>query len=242
MDEVDELARAVRAGLAGLSDPGKASSMRRYMKSEMPFRGVPKPARRILTRRLFAEHRLPDRESFVSAALRLWREAEFREERYVAIDLTGDRRYARWQDATLLPLYDELIVTGAWWDYVDEVAIHRVGPLLRTDQGTLTPVIRRWANDDDRWRRRSSVICQVGSKKDTDIGLLTATVEANLGGRDFFLRKAIGWALRDYAKTDPGWVSAFVATHPGLSPLSRREALKNVATASEVRNGGHGEH
>lgn len=233
MDEGDGLAHAVRAGLAGLADPAKAAPMRRYMKSEMPFRGVPKPARRLLTRKLFTEHPLPDRESFVSATLRLWREAEFREERYVAIDLTGDRRHTRWQDATLLPLYDELIVTGAWWDYVDEVAIHRVGPLLRTDPDTLTPVIRRWANDDDRWRRRSAVICQVGSKKDTDIGLLAATVEATLGDRDFFLRKAIGWALRDYSKTDPGWVSAFVAAHAGLSPLSTREALKHVATASE---------
>jgi 3-methyladenine DNA glycosylase AlkD len=233
VDEVDGLARAVRAGLAELSDPDKASPMRRYMKSEMPFRGVPKPARRILTRRLFAEHPLPDRESFVAAVLSLWREAEFREERYVAIDLTGDRRYARWQDATLLPLYDELIVTGAWWDYVDEVAIHRIGPLVRTDPRTLEPVIRRWAIDDDRWRRRSAVICQVGSRKDTDLGLLSATVEANLGDRDFFLRKGIGWALRDYSKTDPRWVSAFVAAHPGLSPLSTREALKHVATASE---------
>lgn len=202
--------------------------MRRYMKSEMPFRGVPTPARRRLARRVFAEHPLPDRDSLVAAALRLWREAEFREERYVAIDLTGHRPYARWQEANLLPLYEELIVSGAWWDYVDEIAIRRVGPLLRAEPDRLRPVMRRWAVDEDRWRRRAAVICQVASNQETDLELLAETIEATIGDHDFFLRKGIGWALRAYSKTDPDWVGAFVAAHPALSPLSVREALKYV--------------
>ncbi|HET6502742.1 MAG TPA: DNA alkylation repair protein [Amycolatopsis sp.] len=228
MDEVDGFVRAARAGLAELADPGRAPGMRRYMKSEMPFRGVPKPLRRTLTRRLFAEHPLPDRDTFLAATLRLWREAEFREERYVAIDLTGHRRHHRWQDATLLPLYDEMIVTGAWWDYVDEIAVRRVGPLLRADPGTLTPTLRRWALDEDLWRRRTAVICQVGSRKDTDRDLLARVIEATAADPDFFLRKGIGWALREYSKIDPEWVGAFAAAHPVLSPLSVREALKYV--------------
>lgn len=229
MDNVDAFVSAAREGLAAAANPGSAPVMQRYMKSEMPFRGVPKPLRQRVTRVLFAEYPLPDRESFVEGARKLWREAEFREERYVAIDLTGYRAYACHQDSELLPLYEEMIVTGAWWDYVDEVAIHRVGPLLRAEPDVVGPVLRRWATDEDHWRRRTAIICQNGTKGAPDLDLLTHAIEASESEWDFFLRKGIGWALRQYARTDPEWVRRFVAAHPGLSPLSVREALKHVA-------------
>ncbi|MFE6616303.1 DNA alkylation repair protein [Amycolatopsis sp. NPDC057786] len=228
MDEVKSLVSAVRNGLAGLADPEKAPSMRAYMKSEMPFLGVASPPRTALLKRVYAEHPLPDRVSFSTAVLTLWREAEFREERYAAIALSGHRAYARWQDGELLGLYEEMIVTGAWWDYVDEVAIRRVGPILRAEPETVTTLMLTWAYDEDRWRRRTSVICQIGAKGGTDTDLLTRAVEANIDDKDFFLRKGIGWALREYAKTEPDWVRAFVTTHPALSTLSRKEALKHL--------------
>jgi 3-methyladenine DNA glycosylase AlkD len=228
MSTADTLAEAVRAGLAQVADPLKAPAMRAYMKSAMPYRGVAKPARRVLTRELFAEHPLPDRKSFTNAAAQLWRNAEYREERYVAIDLTGYRAYARWQGRALLPLYEEMIVTGAWWDYVDEIAIRRIGPILRADPETVTPIMAQWTLDADLWRRRTSVICQVGAKTATDPVLLTQAIEATLDEPDFFLRKGIGWALREYAKTEPEWVRQFVGDHPELSALSRREALRRI--------------
>ncbi|MTD57390.1 DNA alkylation repair protein [Amycolatopsis pithecellobii] len=228
MDEVDDLVSAARKALAAAGDPAKAPAMRRYMKSTMPFRGVPKPGRQAVTRRLFAEFPLPDKGSFVAAAERLWREAQFREERYVAIDLTGHRAYARWQDSSLLPLYEEMIVTGAWWDYVDELAARRVGPILRTEPAIMGPVLRRWAVDEDHWRRRTAIICQLGAKEEVDLDLLTFVIEASIGESNFFLRKGIGWALRQHARRDPDWVKRFVDAHPGLSPLSVREALKHV--------------
>ncbi|PRY42187.1 DNA alkylation repair protein [Umezawaea tangerina] len=221
-----DLVEAARAGLAEAADPVKAEGMRAYMKSAMPFRGVAKPERAKLARALFAAHPMPDRDTWRATALRLWREAEYREERYLALDLTG--AYRRWQDVDLLPLYDELVVTGAWWDFVDEVASRRVGPLLRAHPAEVAAVMRTWSGDADRWRRRTSVICQLGARWATDTDLLTDCVEATTADPDFFLRKAIGWALRDYAKTDPAWVRDFVDTHPALSPLSRREALKHL--------------
>lgn len=223
-----ELVDAVRRGLAGLADPAKAPDMQRYTKSDLPFRGVAKPERAALTRALFAEHPIDDPETWVAAVRTLWHEAAYREERYVALDLIGARRYAAWQDAGLLPLYRELIVTGAWWDFVDEIASRRVGPILRADDG-VKAIMLDWSHDDDRWLRRTSVICQLGAKAATDTDLLTRCVEANVEDPDFFLRKGIGWALRDYAKTDPEWVRAFVQDHPALSGLSRREALKHLA-------------
>jgi 3-methyladenine DNA glycosylase AlkD len=177
---------------------------------------------------LFAAHPLPDVTALRTAALTLWREATHREERYLAIDLTGYRAYREWQTPALLPLYEEMIVTGAWWDYVDEIANRRVGPLLRDFPDELTPVMRAWATDDDLWKRRTSIICQLSFAEATDTALLTSAIEANLGDRDFFIRKGIGWALRQFARTEPGWVRAFVDGHPGLSPLSVREALKHL--------------
>ncbi|MGW4489238.1 DNA alkylation repair protein [Amycolatopsis sp. NPDC004368] len=222
------LISAVRTGLADLADPAKAPAMQAYMKSAMPFRGVAKPDRAALMKAVLTTHVLPDRVSFSRTVLVLWRTAEFREERYAAIDLSGHRAYRRWQDPALLDLYDELIVDGAWWDFVDEVAIRRVGPILRQYRADVTPVLLRWAADPDRWRRRAAVICQVSAKADVDRALLTTAIEANVADPDFFLRKGIGWALRDHAKTDPDWVRTFVRDHPGLSPLSTREALKNL--------------
>lgn len=222
------LVRAGRDGLAELGDPAKAVDMRKYMKSEMPYRGVSKPQRAALIKQLLAEHKLSDVDALVATTLEFWRGAKYREERYLAIDLTGHRAYAAWQDVSLMPLYEEMIVTGAWWDYVDEIAVRRIGPLLRDNPELLTPMMRAWSTDPDPWRRRTSIICQVGSKTATDTVLLTDCIEASINDPGFFLRKGIGWALRQHSKVDAAWVRAFVAAHPELSPLSRREASKYI--------------
>src|ERR1700760_4883480 len=141
------LVTAVRAGLAELADPAKAPQMQSYMRSAMPYRGVAAPERKKLTGRLFRDFPLADRAAFLDAAHVLWRTAEFREERYAVVDLTGYRGYARWQRPDLLPLYEELITSGAWWDYVDEVAIRRVGPILHASREEGTPLMRAWAAD-----------------------------------------------------------------------------------------------
>jgi 3-methyladenine DNA glycosylase AlkD len=182
----------------------------------------------VLALRLFAAHPLSDMDVWRSTVLDLWRGAEYREERYLALDLTAYRPYTRWQGPDLLPVYEELIVTGAWWDFVDEVANRRIGPLLRARPEELVPAMRAWSRDADRWKRRTSIICQLGSRSDTDTELLADAIKANLDDPDFFLRKGIGWALREFGKSEPGWVRAFVAAHPELSPLSRREALKHL--------------
>ena len=133
-----------------------------------------------------------------------------------------------------LELYRELIITGAWWDLVDEVAMHRVPPLLEAHRAWMDPTLRSWAHDDDLWIRRSAIIAQTSMKARTDHDLLRACIAPSLGdhalAKTFWLRKAIGWALREDAKTHPDWVRAYAeALGPRLSPLSRREALKHLA-------------
>ncbi len=221
------LVAAVRDGLATLGDPAKAPQMQAYMKSAMPFRGVPTPARRELMRGLLAAWAPGERPVWEATVRMLWDGAEYREERYAAIDVCGHRSARTWQDAAAMPMYEHLIVSGAWWDHVDAVAIHFAGPILRADPDTVTPTIRGWATAGDRWLRRSAIIVQNGAKNATDTDLLAEAIDANLDDGDFFLRKGIGWALREYAKTNPEWVRAFVATRE-LSPLSRREATKHL--------------
>jgi 3-methyladenine DNA glycosylase AlkD len=223
-----ELVRAAREGLAEVADPAAAEPMRAYMKSEMPFRGVPKPPRERLLRGLVAAHPLAGPEELLDVADALWTGAEYREERYLALGLVGHRRHAAWAEPGWMPVYRRWIVSGGWWDFTDEIANRHVGPLLRVHRAELTPVLRGWIGEPDRWLRRTSVVCQLGSGSATDLDLLRDAIEANLHDLDFFLRKGIGWALRQHARVDPGWVREFVADHPDLSPLSRREALRRI--------------
>ncbi|HEY9524551.1 MAG TPA: DNA alkylation repair protein [Thermopolyspora sp.] len=221
------LQKAVRLALSEVADPVKAPVMQAYMKSDMPFLGVQAGPRRVVLKKVFAEHRMESAPEWRRAVLMLWREAEYREERYAAVELSGFRYYRRWQTLYTLPMYEEMIVTGAWWDLVDDLAIQRVGPLLRAFPETMRPLMLEWARGDDLWKRRTSILCQNKFREQTDTGLLYACIEPSLSDIDFFARKAIGWALREYAKTNPHEVVRYVNS-TGITGLSRREALKNL--------------
>jgi 3-methyladenine DNA glycosylase AlkD len=221
---------AVREGLAQLANPEKAPAMQAYMKSAMPFLGVQAPQQRQLYRQVFAAHPLATFDEWQATVLALWREAHYREERYAAIALAGDRHYRPYQRVETLSLYEELIVTGAWWDLVDELATHRVGELLRRYPEPMRAAMLAWSRDANLWKRRTAILCQATFKADTDEQLLFACIEPNLGDKDFFMRKAIGWALREYAKARPDSVRRYVQEHEAaLSPLSRREATKHLS-------------
>ena len=200
------------------------------MKSAMPYRGVRMPELHAISNRAFGEHPLHSADEWQSAVLELWRGAKYREERYAAIALAADRRYRQWLTPDVMPNLEEMITTGAWWDFVDELAM-LVGRLLRSHPKQVRPIVRAWSTDGNLWKRRVSIICQLKFKKDTDLDLLYANIDPNLADRDFFIRKAIGWALRQHAWTDPKEVARYVrANDSRLSGLSRREALKNIGT------------
>jgi 3-methyladenine DNA glycosylase AlkD len=227
------LIAALRAGLAALADPAAAEPMRAYMKSDMPYLGVKADPLRRACRAVFAAHSLDTCARWEATVRALWREASYREERFAAIELAGDRRYRDYQTLAALALYEEMIVSGAWWDYVDALATHHIGELLRRDPAVMAATMLAWSGDTDRWRRRTAIICQNSFKAATDEALLFTCIQPNLTERDFFIRKAIGWALREYAKTAPDAVRAFVAAHAStISPLSRREALKRLGEVS----------
>jgi 3-methyladenine DNA glycosylase AlkD len=226
----------VRAVLEEAADPVKAPKMQAYMRSAMPYRGVASPQQKVIWKRLFAAHPLSSRDQWQRVALTLWRDAAFREERYAAIALTDLRAYRAYRTMTALPMFEEMILTGAWWDFVDAIATHQLGDVLRTDRSRMSMRMRRWARDRDLWKRRAAILCQLQFKGETDLDLLYGCIEPNLGDRDVFVRKAIGWALRQYAWTDAREVRRYVAAHRDrLSPLSVREALKNIGADGIIR-------
>jgi 3-methyladenine DNA glycosylase AlkD len=218
-----------------VAQPAKALPMQAYMKSVMPFHGVPTPIADKVFKSVLNAVEFPEPEAWRSAVLYIWRNARYREERYAAIALTRQRRFAMYQTIDTLPMYEEMIVTGAWWDFVDTIAAHGIGALLRTNKRPMQRTMLQWSRSADIWKRRTSILCQLTLKKETDLKLLYACIEPSIPSKEFFLRKAIGWALRQYAWTNPDEIRRYVAKNAGrLSPLSQREALKNIQSSRSV--------
>jgi 3-methyladenine DNA glycosylase AlkD len=198
------------------------------MKSAMPYLGIPVPLMRKACQSMFRELTFRDAGEWQATVLEIWRGAQYREERYAAIELTGVRQAASFQTPAAMAMYEDLIVSGAWWDYVDTLASHRVGPILQAFPASMKKLMRKWSRDANIWKRRTSIICQLGAKGSTDLKLLYDCIEPSLGEKEFFLRKAIGWALRQYAWTDAEEVIRYVERMGDrLSKLSHREALRN---------------
>ena len=232
-----ELVTEIRQALAGHQDPVKAEGMKAYMKSEMPYRGVQTPMRRQICRDLFRSHPISDKQAWLNAVLDLWRNASYREERYVSIELAAAKAYKPFRTLDTLSLFEEMIVTGAWWDYVDDIAAHPIRELLEKYPAELSHQMRSWSRDPDKWKRRSSIICQLNRKHETDLALLFDCIDPNLTDPDFFIRKGIGWALRSLAWTDLATVERYIKGNATrISPLTRREALKNAEKIRQARS------
>jgi 3-methyladenine DNA glycosylase AlkD len=223
------LLHALRAALLRVAEPERAQQMRAYMKSTMPYHGVSAPDVRAICKDVFASYPFEAAESWRADVLSLWHGADFREERYAAIALSGHRGAKAFQTLDALPMYEEMIVSGAWWDYVDALAAHRVGGLLKAFPLELRRTMLAWSHAADMWKRRSAILSQLTFGQATDLTLLFACIEPSLPSPEFFLRKAIGWALRQAARKHPRAIVRYVEDHAArLSPLSKREALKRI--------------
>ncbi|MET9572531.1 DNA alkylation repair protein [Streptomyces virginiae] len=221
----DTLLERLTGTYAAAADPARAEAMAAYMRHVAPFLGIPTPLRRELSRAVTENTPRPSEADCAALALRCWRLPE-REYHYFAVDYL--RRHVDRCSSGLLPVVRHLITTVPWWDTVDLLAVHTVGPLVAADPG-LAAVMDEWIAGEDLWLARAALLHQLRHKDATDTGRLFAHCRRRADHPDFFLRKAIGWALREYAKTDPDAVRAFVdAERTALSPLSVREALKNL--------------
>ncbi|MFB7503450.1 DNA alkylation repair protein [Streptomyces broussonetiae] len=221
----DTVLARLTSAYATAGDPRRAVSMRAYMKDAAPFLGIPTPARRALSRTVLAGLPRPDEADCTAIALRCWALPE-REYHYFAVDHL--RRYAARCSSGFLPVTRYLLTTVPWWDTVDLLAAHVVGSLVAADP-KLTADMDAWITDGDLWLVRTALLHQLTWKERTDADRLFGYCLLQCGHPDFFVRKAIGWALREYAKTDPEAVRAFLAAECGrFAPLTVREALKNI--------------
>lgn len=223
------LSEKLRTALLAEADPTRAPQMQAYMKSTMPYIGVASPKLKATSKAVFAELRYDDGMAWMTDILDIWRNAEFREEYYAAIELTGLKQARRFQRTDILPMYREMIITGGWWDTTDSIAPTRLGEILNADREAMSKAMLEWATDDNMWIRRSAILCQLKAKNNMDLELLYACIEPSASSKEFFLRKAIGWTLRQYARNDPQEVRRYVSANKDrLSNLSKREALKHI--------------
>lgn len=220
------LDRLIVAAFEAARDPSAAVPMARYMRDQFPFLGIASPARRTLQRKALAGVPPLERDALLACADALWRYPE-REYQYAACDLLS--MFAERLTADDLARVELLITTKSWWDTVDALATNVVGPVVLADRATCDPTVDKWIGSDNLWLARTAILHQNRWKDRTDEVRLFAFCEQRAPDTDFFMRKAIGWALREYSKTAPDAVRAFVAKHDReLSELSKREALKRL--------------
>jgi 3-methyladenine DNA glycosylase AlkD len=206
-------------------NPERAAAMRAYMRDQFPYAGVPAPALRALEREVFAGLPPPSAGDLRDFALRCWSRDE-REYQYVAVDYL--RKHVRRADAEFIEVARTLLTTRPWWDTVDALATRFVGDLVRLHP-PLTATMDAWSRDPDKWLVRTAILHQLHYGPSTDPGRLFDYCAHQAGHPDFFVRKAIGWALRHYARTAPEAVQTFVEVHASrLSALSVREATKHL--------------
>jgi 3-methyladenine DNA glycosylase AlkD len=228
MRSVTDLAGALTArlsdGFAARRDPERAAAMAAYMRDQFEFFGLPAPAVRAVEKAAFAGLPHPSADDLRAVALSCWASEE-REFQYAACDYL--RKHVAVAGPDFVPVLRTLITTRSWWDTVDPLATRFTGDLVRAHPEVVA-VMDAWSADDNRWLVRTALLFQLHYGTATDTERLFGYCARQAGHPDFFIRKAIGWALRHYARTDPSEVRAFVAETPSLSPLSRREAMKHL--------------
>ncbi len=206
------------------ADPVQAVPMKKYMRDQFEYLGIKMPGNLALQKGFFAEHGRPPLSELDPILRDLWSLPQ-REFQYAAVGLLG--RASKEIPAKFIKTIEYMLTTKSWWDTVDIIAGGTVGVHFQRFPEVREKYLAKWRASENFWLRRTTILFQLNYKKETDFDLLREIVRENLGSKEFFINKAIGWALRQYAHVDPKAVKKFVKSTP-LHPLSRREALKHL--------------
>lgn len=207
------------------ADPTKAGPMQAYMKTAQPFYGVQAGPRQKLFKTIARQFKQISREAYGQIIDELWR-GHYREDQYQAIEVA--QYYKTYHTKESWPIYEGMIRTATNWDTLDGLASWLIGPLILRHRELENELVK-WSVDDNMWVRRASLLAHLHHKQQTNTHLLSELILRLAHEQEFFIRKAIGWVLRDYSYTDPAWVESFVTQHSDkLSGLSKREALKVI--------------
>ena len=211
------------------SNPTRAKQQAKYMKDRFAFYGLTSPERRKLQTPFLVKEYLPEKEEAFTIVKELWSKPK-RELHYFAQELT--HKYQKQVAISDIELYEHLIVNNSWWDTVDFIAANLVGNYFKHFPNQREIIINKWMHSGNIWLQRTCLIFQLKYKQNTDTKILSNCINQLLGSNEFFINKAIGWALREYSKIDANWVIDFVANHNQLANLSKREALRILKTNS----------
>jgi len=204
------------------ANPENAFFMKKYMKDKFSFLGIKSPERRALTSAFFKNYNRPDINNIENIVMKLW-DMEEREFQYFAMELVGKELKKMTQND--IQLFEYLVVNKSWWDTVDFIAANLVGEHFSNFPGLIEQINKKWILSENMWLNRTALLFQLKYKNELDTKLLKQNILKCCDSKEFFIRKAIGWVLREYSKTNPVWVSEFVNSTT-LSPLSKIEALK----------------
>jgi 3-methyladenine DNA glycosylase AlkD len=221
----------VQRALVPLADPARAEPMRAYMKGVAPYLGIAKPERRKALRPLFKAWDLPTQSELGDTARLLWAQPE-REYHYAACDVIA--KYQGVAEAGFLHDHVEfLLITKPWWDTVDSLGSAIVTPLVARNQ-QLVETMWTWLRGDNMWLARAAIQHQRGLKQEADVARLVAMCDERSTDREFFIAKAVGWALRDLAHIDVAAAQTFVSEHPALPPVAKREAVRGLTAVGAL--------
>ncbi|MDX1520191.1 MAG: DNA alkylation repair protein, partial [Anaerolineae bacterium] len=203
------LTRAIKEELAKVRDPEKAPAMQAYMKSDQPFLGVQAGPRKEAFKAAVAPFKQISRADYEQVIFELW-QGTYREEMYQALEVA--ERYKAYRTKESWPIYERLVRTATNWDTLDWIAGKLISPLILKHRD-LEKELRRWASDENFWVRRAALLAHLRHKDQTNTELLAELILLLCHEQEFFIRKAIGWVLREYSSVNPAWVQAFVAQH-----------------------------
>lgn len=215
------------------SDAKNAAVMAKYMRNHFAFFGIKTTERRRLLKENWKgnEQELADNARAIALALFAKKQREFH---YCAIEILIKQLKRKYTKEDIL-LIEKLITANSWWDSVDSVAKNILGEYLLEFPDEIMATIARFSDSDDMWLNRSAILFQLGYKEKTNFDLLKTSCLKHKSSTEFFIQKVIGWALREYGKTNPEKVREFVAVN-NLKPLSRKEALKNICMHKIIVN------
>ena len=206
------------------ADKEAAAKMSGYMKNKFAFYGIPNPKRKELQSAFVKEHGWPGKEASGKVLRELWSLPQ-REYRYFAIDILD--KFQKCSEEKDIALFEKLITTDSWWDTVDTLATKPVGTYFKLYPDQIKPVTGKWMKSGNMWLQRVCILFQLKYKKTTATKLLSGFILELKDSKEFFIQKAIGWSLREYSKSDPGWVREFLRKNK-LMPLSIREGSKYI--------------
>jgi 3-methyladenine DNA glycosylase AlkD len=215
---------AIQNIFAANADASTAKGAKAYLLNQFEFYGIKTPLRRTLSKEFYKTHPIKDHTELSTLIKACFNEPQ-RELHYFAIELLGHNK-KMWSKKTL-PLIEWMITHYSWWESVDSTNTHVISKFFLDFPEYTEEYTYKWNRSNNKWLKRMSILFQLTYHEKTNTTLLTNYIENCQLEEDFFIRKAIGWALRAYANTNAKWVIQFVKAHPQLSNLSKREALKH---------------